>query len=132
MKYSNPLQQVKLIKRYKRFLADVEWPDGRQMTVHTANTGSMLGCSTPGNNIWIRDSENEKRKYRFSWEISEDDNGNLIGVNTGLANKLVVEGIELGTISELSDYSNIRTEMPYGESSRIDIFLQNQQPPVSG
>lgn len=127
MKYSNSLQRVQLIQRYKRFLADVEWLDGRQMTVHTANTGSMLGCSTPGNYIWIRDSENDKRKYRYSWEISEDDNGNLIGVNTGLANKLVVEAIEQDSISELSGYSNIRTEMPYGESSRIDIFLKDQQ-----
>ncbi len=125
MKYSKPLQRVKLIQRYKRFLGDVEWPDGRQMTVHTANTGSMLGCSTPGNHIWIRDSENNKRKYRFSWEISETDDGQLIGVNTILANKLVVEAIELGNIKELLGYENIRTEVPYGENSRIDILLQS-------
>jgi sugar fermentation stimulation protein A len=127
MKYSKPLQRVKLIRRYKRFLADVEWPDGRQMTVHTANTGSMLGCSTPGNSIWIRDSENHKRKYRYSWEISETDNNSLIGVNTILANKLVVEGIERGVINELSDYNTIKTEVPYGERSRIDILLQDGQ-----
>lgn len=127
MKYSKPLHRVKLIQRYKRFLADVEWSDGRQMTVHTANTGSMLGCSTPGNYIWIRDSENDKRKYRYSWEISEADNESLIGVNTALANKLVVESIEQGVISELSGYRGIKTEVPYGESSRIDIFLQDQQ-----
>lgn len=124
MKYSKPLQRVKLIQRYKRFLGDVEWPDGRQMTVHTANTGSMLGCSTPGNHIWIRDSENDKRKYRYSWEISETDDGQLIGVNTILANKLVVEAIEQGNVKELLGYENIRTEVPYGENSRIDILLQ--------
>ncbi len=127
MKYSKPLQRVKLIRRYKRFLADVEWPNGDQMTVHTANTGSMLGCSTPGNSIWIRDSENDKRKYRYSWEISEADNNSLIGVNTMLANKLVVEGIETGVIKELSDYNRIKTEVPYGERSRIDILLQDVQ-----
>ncbi len=125
MKYSKPLQRVKLIQRYKRFLADVELPGGSQMTVHTANTGSMLGCSASGNYIWIRDSENEKRKYRYSWEISEADNSTLIGVNTGLANKLVVEAIEQGVITELAGYNGIKTEVPYGESSRIDILLQN-------
>lgn len=126
MKYSKPLQRVKLIQRYKRFLGDVEWPDGQLMTVHTANTGSMLGCSTPGNHIWIRDSENDKRKYRYSWEISETDDGNLIGVNTILANKLVVEAIENSSIKELLGYKNIRTEVPYGENSRIDILLQGE------
>ncbi len=126
MKYSTPLQRVKLIQRYKRFLGDVEWPDGKLMTVHTANTGSMLGCSTAGNYIWIRDSENDKRKYRYSWEISEADNGCLIGVNTHLANKLVVEAIEQGCIKELLGYESIRTEVPYGENSRIDILLQGQ------
>jgi len=127
MKYSKPLQRVKLIQRYKRFLGDVEWPDGQLMTVHTANTGSMLGCSTPGNHIWIRDSENDKRKYRYSWEISETGDGNLIGVNTHLANKLVVEAIEQGSINELLEYENIRTEVPYGENSRIDILLQGNE-----
>jgi len=126
MKYSKPLQRVKLIQRYKRFLGDVEWPDGQLMTVHTANTGSMLGCSTPGNHIWIRDSENDKRKYRYSWEISETDDGQLIGVNTILANKLVVEAIEQGNIKELLGYDAIRTEVPYGENSRIDILLQGK------
>lgn len=125
MKYPKPLQRVKLIQRYKRFLGDVEWPDGSQMTIHTANTGSMLGCSTPGNHIWIRDSENDKRKYRYSWEISETDDGNMIGVNTHLANKLVVEAVEQGVIKELIGYKNIRTEVPYGENSRIDILLQS-------
>jgi len=127
MKYSKPLQRVKLIQRYKRFLGDVEWPDGGQMTVHTANTGSMLGCSIPGNYIWIRDSENDKRKYRYSWEISETDDGNMIGVNTHLANKLVVEAVEQGVIKELLGYENIRTEVPYGENSRIDILLQSNE-----
>jgi sugar fermentation stimulation protein A len=127
MKYSRPLQRVKLIRRYKRFLADVEWPDGSRMTVHTANTGSMLGCATPDSHIWIRDSGNDKRKYRYSWEISETEEGSLVGVNTGLANHLVVEAIGNGTISELSSYQELRTEVPYGERSRIDILLQQHR-----
>jgi len=124
MKYTKPLERVKLIRRYKRFLADVELPDGSLMTVHTANTGAMLGCSTPGSYIWIRDSESETRKYRYSWEISEEDKDCLIGVNTTLANKLVVEGIEQGCISQLAAYPQLRTEVPYGENSRIDILLR--------
>lgn len=124
MQYSKPLQRVKLIRRYKRFLADVEWPDGREMTVHTDNTGSMLGCATPGNDIWIRDSESNTRKYRYSWEISVVDDS-LIGVNTALANKLVVEGVEQGVITELADYPTIHTEVPYGKASRIDILLRH-------
>jgi len=129
MQYSKSLQRVKLLRRYKRFLADVEWPDGREMTVHTANTGSMLGCSIPGNYIWIRDSENDKRKYRYSWEISEAEDECLIGVNTALANKLVVEGVEQGVVSELAQYRTIRTEVPYGERSRIDILLHQEALP---
>ncbi|ALP53073.1 hypothetical protein Tel_07840 [Candidatus Tenderia electrophaga] len=125
MHYSKPLLRVKLIRRYKRFLADVVMPDGGEMTVHTANTGSMRGCATPDNYIWIRDSENDKRKYRYSWEISEADDNALIGVNTGLANRLVVEGIEQGVITELAHYPVIRTEVPYGAGSRVDILLQH-------
>lgn len=127
MKYSKSLQQVKLIRRYKRFLADVAWPDGQVMTVHTANTGGMLGCSEPGSNIWIRDSENPKRKYLYSWEITEATNGALIGVNTHLANQLVVEAINDNIVSELQGYSLVRTEVPYGENSRIDILLEDEK-----
>jgi len=125
MKYSKPLQEVTLIRRYKRFLADVRWPDGTEMTVHTANTGSMRGCAEPGCKIWIRDSENPKRKYRYSWEISESLDGALIGVNTGLANQLVAEAIQRGVATELAGYATLRTEVPYGENSRIDILLQD-------
>ncbi len=124
MKYSKPLQPVTLIQRYKRFLADVEWPDGSVITVHTANTGSMRGCAEAGSRIWIRDSENPKRKYLYSWEITESLDGALIGVNTGLANQLVAEAIGNGTVTELANYSKLRTEVPYGENSRIDILLE--------
>lgn len=124
MKYSKPLQRVKLLRRYKRFLADVQWPDGSEMTVHTANTGAMLGCAIPGNHIWIRDSENDRRKYRYSWEISAGEGQTLIGVNTGLANALVAEGIQAGVVSELTGYSLIRREVPYAGGSRIDLLLQ--------
>lgn len=130
MKYSSPLQRVTLVKRYKRFLGDVVLADGRQITVHTPNTGSMLGCSEPGSPIWIRDSGSETRKYRFSWELSELASGVLVGVNTGLANQLVVEAVRNGLVASLNGYAQLRTEVPYGqERSRIDILLENGDAP---
>lgn len=130
MHFSKPLERVRLIKRYKRFLADVERDNGECFTVHTANTGSMLGCAEPGSYIWIRDSENPKRKYRYSWELSEQANGSLIGVNTGIVNQLVSEVILDGTVSELHAYQNIRREVKYGEEgSRIDLLLEDDSLP---
>ncbi|SCZ67742.1 DNA/RNA nuclease SfsA [Thiohalomonas denitrificans] len=117
-----------LIRRYKRFLADVELQDGTVITVHTPNTGSMLGCSDPGCRIWLRDTENPKRKYRYSWEITENREGVLVGVNTGLPNHLVEAAIHDGTITELQGYESVRREVRYGsESSRIDLLLNGHQ-----
>jgi len=125
MKFSTPLQKVTLIKRYKRFLADVESESGEQFTIHTANTGRMLGCAEPGSVIWISDSHNPKRKYRHSWELSELNSGALVGVNTGLANHLVKELIVSGAVPSLDAYKRLRTEVPYGvERSRIDLLLE--------
>ncbi|MBE9525855.1 MAG: DNA/RNA nuclease SfsA [Proteobacteria bacterium] len=127
MKYPEPLLKARLIKRYKRFLADVILDDGTEMTIHTANTGSMNGCAIPGSTIWISNSHNPKRKYLYSWEISSTEHGKLIGINTILANKLAKEAIEKGFISELSDVSEIATEVPYGaEKSRIDLLVRQK------
>lgn len=131
MKFSKPLQAGTLIKRYKRFLVDVQLDSGEIITAHTANTGSMQGCSEPGSRMWLSDSDNPKRKYRYSWEIVEVSNSALVGINTSLPNKLVKEGIENGTISEMQGYANLRTEVRYGkERSRIDLLLEDtEQPP---
>jgi len=131
MKYAEPLKKAYLIKRYKRFLADVELSDeldadakAKQITIHTANTGSMSGCALPGSTVWISNSRNPKRKYLYSWELSSSEDGHLIGINTLLANKLVKEAIESGYIAELSTKQKIATEVPYGaEKSRIDLLL---------
>lgn len=132
MQYSNPLLCATLIRRYQRFLADVELASGEVITVHTPNTGAMSGCSEPGSRVWLRDSANPKRKYRYSWELTENENGVLIGVNTGLPNTLVSEAIESGVIEELQGYPVIRQEVPYGkENSRIDLLLEghDERPP---
>jgi len=127
MKFPNPLIEAKLIKRYKRFLTDVILPDGSEITVHCPNTGSMKRCMPENARIWISDSQNEKRKYRHTWELVEIDNQHLACINTGLPNKLVKEAIDNGVIEELQGYQNIKAEVKYGEASRIDWLLSNNE-----
>ncbi|WP_299686887.1 DNA/RNA nuclease SfsA [uncultured Vibrio sp.] len=131
MHFTPPLESATLIKRYKRFLTDIKLADGSERTIHCANTGAMTGCATPGNTVWYSTSDNAKRKYPNSWEISETDKGHRICVNTARANQLAVEAIENGTIVELLGYDALRTEVKYGsENSRIDILLEdNEKPP---
>lgn len=126
MKFNPPLQPATLIKRYKRFLADVTLPDGEERTMHCANTGAMTGCADQGNTIWYSTSDNKKRKYPNSWEISVNSQGHHICINTARANALVVEAIEQQAIKELVGYDVLRTEVKYGkENSRIDILLED-------
>lgn len=125
MFFESSLQPAILLRRYKRFLADVRLPDGVEITVHTPNTGSMLGCSEPGSRVWLRDAGEGTRKYRYSWDMTETAEGVMVGVNTHLPNRLVTEGIESGLIAALSGYASIRPEVRYGvEKSRIDLLLQ--------
>ncbi|NMP27803.1 DNA/RNA nuclease SfsA [Rahnella sp. SAP-1] len=130
MQFSPPLQSATLIKRYKRFLADVVTSDGQQLTLHCANTGAMTGCATPGDTVWYSTSANVKRKYAHSWELSETQTGDWICVNTLRANQLVREAIEQQAIAELSGYSKLSGEVRYGsENSRIDLLLQADNRP---
>jgi len=127
MKFSQTLIQGTLVRRYKRFLADVLLDSGEQITAHTANTGSMLGCQTPGSRVWLSTSDNPKRKYAHTWEIvsaGTAKDATLVGINTQLSNKLVAEAIRNGVVSELQDYHSIQSEVKYGrENSRIDLML---------
>lgn len=124
MKFAPPLQPATLIRRYKRFLADVTMPGGEMITVHTPNTGAMTGCAEPGSTVYLRDVDNPKRKYRFSWEMTRNLQGVMVGVHTGITNALVREAIECGVIEELQGYGAIRQEVKYGEEgSRIDLLL---------
>lgn len=130
MQFYPPLQSATLIRRYKRFLADVITPDGRELTLHCANTGAMTGCATPGDTVWYSTSDNLKRKYAHSWELCQTQVGDWICVNTLRANQLVREAIEQQRIPELSGYSNLAAEVRYGsENSRIDLLLQAQDRP---
>ena len=131
MKFSSPLIPATLVRRYKRFLADVILEAGDEVTVHTPNTGAMLGCAEPGSRVWLQDSGNPVRKYPLGWELSTSETGTLIGVNTHLANQLVQEGIETGAIEELQGYESLRREVGYGdEGSRIDLLLQHPARPA--
>lgn len=126
MIFDPPLEKTQLLKRYKRFLADVVHPELGSMTVHCPNTGSMKNCWEKGWQAWVQKSANTKRKYPFTWVISENNEGEMIGINTHLANKIVVEGIEASQVSEFQSVEAVKTEVKYGnENSRIDILLEH-------
>jgi sugar fermentation stimulation protein A len=123
MKFTSPLIPGTLIKRYKRFLADIELESGDIITAHCANPGAMLGIKDPGLRVWVTHNPSPSRKLHYTWEIVEADN-TLIGTNTHLPNKIAHEAITAGVVSQLTGYSEILTEVKYGENSRIDLLLK--------
>ena len=128
MEFPNPLVKVQLVRRYKRFLADAKLESGELVTAHCANPGSMIGLTEPGAEIWLSPAQNPRRKLRWSWEMIRVGKG-LVGINTGHPNKIVADAISERLIPELDGYKNMRREVKYGESSRIDIFLDD---PIKG
>ncbi|MCE9677712.1 DNA/RNA nuclease SfsA [Shewanella sp. AS1] len=127
MLFTPPFEQGILLKRYKRFLADIQLNDGSQITIHCPNTGSMRNCLFPGHKVWFSTSDNPKRKYAHTWEQHQNDEGHIIGINTGRANELATEAINNRVITELSGYTSLRREVKYGnENSRIDILLEDE------
>ncbi|WAJ38592.1 DNA/RNA nuclease SfsA [Pseudomonas sp. GOM7] len=124
MRFDPPLEEGRLLRRYKRFLADIETASGEQMTIHCANTGSMLNCMSEGCRVWFSRSNDPKRKLPGSWEISETPQGRLACINTARANALVEEALRAGLISELAGFTALKREVPYGvENSRADFRL---------
>jgi sugar fermentation stimulation protein A len=125
MLFDKPLQPATLLRRYKRFLADVELPDGRQLTVHCPNTGSMMGCGDPGLPVMISRSDNPKRKYPHTLEMVQV-NSNWVGINTSRTNGLVREALERSIFPELGPFDQIKPEVKTG-NSRLDFLLSDKE-----
>ncbi len=119
-----PLIKGVLIQRYKRFLADIELETGEKVTVHCPNSGSMKGCAIPGSRVWLSESDNPKRKYKYTWELIKVPE-TMIGINTQVPNKLVKQSIENGLIQELSGYDRVTAEVKTSSHTRLDLLLEN-------
>ncbi|WND02527.1 DNA/RNA nuclease SfsA [Temperatibacter marinus] len=126
MQFTAPLRSGKLVKRYKRFLADIELECGEIITAHCANSGSMLGLKEEGSLVWVSPNTNPKAKLDWRWELV-DREGSLVGINTARPNAIVEEAILQNKIAELAGYDSLKREVKYGENSRIDILLSNEK-----
>ncbi len=132
MRFSQPLISGLLLKRYKRFLADIELDTGEVVTAHCANPGAMLGLVATGSRVWLSKSDSATRKLAHSWEIARADFGwgsRLVGVNTARANAIATEAVEAGFFTEFEGYAPPRREVKYGVSSRVDLLLESEGKP---
>jgi sugar fermentation stimulation protein A len=120
-----PLVQGRLIKRYKRFLADIRLDTGELITAHCPNSGSMKGCAVPGADAWVSVSNNPKRKYAHTWELLKPSD-TFIGINTMVPNRLVKQAIEQGMIDELSGYDKVISEVKTSAHNRLDLMLEKK------
>jgi sugar fermentation stimulation protein A len=130
MDFPQPLARARLLRRYKRFLADVVLEEtGEEVTIHVPNPGAMLGLNTPGLDVWVSRSPSPTRKLPHTLELVEADGG-LVGVNTMHPNRLAAEALREDRISELSGYDSVRPEVKYGTASRVDFLLQGAERPA--
>ncbi|MEE4164923.1 MAG: DNA/RNA nuclease SfsA [Desulfocapsaceae bacterium] len=122
MQFASTLKKATLIRRYKRFLADVRCPDGSEMTIHCPNSGSMRSCSDPGSSICYSTSDNPKRKYPHTLEMIQVSN-TWVGVNTMRTNQIVSEAFSGGIISEYRTFDTLQQEVKTSEGNRLDLLL---------
>ncbi|MEO5375876.1 MAG: DNA/RNA nuclease SfsA [Alphaproteobacteria bacterium] len=123
MRFPHPLLRGTLVRRYKRFMADVVLDGGEAVVAHCANSGSMLAVADPGSEVWLSPALAPSRKLRYTWEMVRVG-GALVGINTSLPNVLVAEAVAAGRIPELAGYDSSRREVGYGTGSRIDLLLE--------
>ena len=125
MKFKVALEHATLKKRYKRFLADITTENNEDLTIHCANTGSMLNCYVEHGDIWYEPSQDPKRATKGSWILSQTPHNRLACINTHLANTLVEEALRNGVIAELAGFNALKREVKYGvENSKIDFYLE--------
>ncbi|MEJ6396777.1 DNA/RNA nuclease SfsA [Yoonia sp. 208BN28-4] len=127
MDFATPLIPARLIRRYKRFLADVRLDDGREVTAHCANPGSMMGLADEGTKIWLEPNDDPKKKLKYGWRLVDHENGHFTGVDTAVPNRALKAALMAHEVAAL-DYDLVRPEVKYGENSRIDFLLSGQGP----
>ena len=123
MRFQTPLISARLIRRYKRYLADIALEDGTEVAAHCPNPGSMLGLCEPGARIWVEPNENPRKKLNFGWRLVDNENGHFVGIDTSAANKIIKEALIIGQIPGMDTYDSFRSEVKYGTGSRVDFLL---------
>ncbi|WGW04895.1 DNA/RNA nuclease SfsA [Tropicibacter oceani] len=129
MRFQSDLIPATLIRRYKRFLADCLLEDGREVTAHVANPGSMLGLKDEGQRIWLEPNDDPRKKLKFAWRLVEHESGHFTGVDTGVPNRMLKTALMAGQVPGLQGYDLIRPEVKYGTNSRIDFLLTGETRP---
>jgi len=124
IRFGTALQEGRLLRRYQRFLADVQLPDGKKVTAHCPNTGAMLGCQAPDSRVWLSHAARAGRRCPFTWELVEVEAGTLVGVHTGRTNQLAAAAVKAGMLEELRDYPEVRAEVRIQAAGvRFDFML---------
>jgi sugar fermentation stimulation protein A len=124
MRFDEPPLEGRFVRRYQRFFTEVELDSGAVVVAHCPNTGSLKGCLAAGARVWLRDSKDEKRKLRYTFQAIQVG-ATWVNVDTGLPNRVVAEALEAGAIRGLAGYRSVRREVRYGENSRIDVLLED-------
>lgn len=128
MEFTTPLIPARLIKRYKRFLADARLEDGTEITAHCANPGSMMGLKEPGTKIWLEPNDDPKKKLKYGWRLVDHEDGHFTGVDTSVPNRALKASLMAHEVPELASYPMVRSEVKYGQNSRIDFLLSGNGP----
>ena len=126
MRFQTPLVPARLLRRYKRFLADVLLEDGQEVTVHCPNPGSMMGLCEPGTRVLVEPNSDSRKKLKYAWRLVMHENGHMIGIDTGAANTIVKETLVERKIALFETYEILRAEVKYGTNSRVDFLLTEQ------
>ncbi|SMX30718.1 DNA/RNA nuclease SfsA [Actibacterium lipolyticum] len=129
MRFQTPLVPARLIRRYKRFLADVTLDTGQEVTAHCPNPGSMMGLAEPGMKIWLEPNDDPRKKLKYGWRLVDHENGHFTGVDTSVPNRALKAALEAREVAELARYGTVRPEVKYGERSRIDFLLSEPDLP---